>query len=498
VSETFEIFCELITNLRGDNRRMRSEAMDAIAKIADPSCTNLLLDALKAEQDPRVRASLLKVLGRIGSSRIMDYILEFLLSPDPRMRSNAVESLGELGKSNTEVLASLRGMLDDADNRVVGTTIRVLYDLGDETGIQCLRELLRGDDNSRRCSAIWAVGAMRYHPELDTVIRYLGSPVYRVHSIASRAIQMFGADAVEPLLKSLEGARSPHRVFIIIALGRLGDRRAVPSLLRALHDGEFSVRSWVIEALARCHGTQALGAIRGDLDSKDSDLRIEVLKALKTLQSSEDVERIFEHLDHESDPRVIAAGIATLGEIGSTEHAPRLEPYTAHHDVRVRANSIEALGLLGDRAILEQLFGHLEDTEGRVVANTAIAIAGLQQKGVLEILQARLRTGDERLRLSVAYALGEISLEGVIRPLVDAIFDESMRVRRMALAGLLKHKDRFRSELIDRLETTPMGLNEVELVKLVGELELSGSLEQLVGILRDAPSPLPVQLKYYV
>src|SRR5205085_68100 len=107
---------------------------------------------------------------------------------------------------------------------------------------------------------------------------------------------------------------------------------------------------------------------------------------------------------------------------------------------------------------------------GRETANAAIALYQFGDIDVVHVLQDRLQSSDENVRLSVAYALGQIDLQAVIRPLVDAIRDESYQVRRMAVASLVRRKDRARSEILARLVEKGDRLSDHEVVRLLGEL----------------------------
>lgn len=489
MNDAFDLFCELVNNLRSDNSRLRREAIGAIAKVADNSCSNILVDAIRNEKDPHVMASLLRVLGSIGAPNLLEFLTNYLKHSEPRVRSNAVETLGLMTHVKEKVVEVLLPLLDDKDNRVVGTVIKTLYDLGDEGGIETLSRLLRGDDNDRRCSAIWAVGAMLYAPELPTIIGYLGSPVYRIHSIASRSVACFGRAAVEPLLADLARHRSARSVFVIIALGRAGDAGAVPALLEQLVRDPAS-QAWTLEALSYCGGPAIVPQLVERLDHSDPDVRIEVLKAFRRLDCRDQLPAIMAAVDRETDRRVLSTALSTLGELGDLTIADRLQRFLASSEERIRANAVEALGRLGDRRIMSDLKQLVKTGTGRETANAAIALFQFGDIDVIEVLQERLIKGDENVRLSVAYALGKIDLEGVVRPLVDAIRDHSYQVRRMALASLIQRKDRSRQKVLTQVAARPDLLTDRDVVRMLGELGTKEAMAPLMNILKD-PSPPP-------
>jgi HEAT repeat protein len=438
MQDVFDLFCELVANLRSRSIRLRREAMAAIGMIADRTCTNVLVDAIRGETDMEVRASLIKTVGAVGTSNLVPFLEGFLRDPDARCRSNTIEALARFTDVKDRVAELIRPLVDDPDNRVCATAISVLHRLGDDTGVRLLPPMLRGPDNGRRCSAIWAIGEILHEPELSTIVEYLGSPHYAVHSISARTIRRFGSRALPALVRALDGADRFRKAYIAICLGDVGDPAAAGTLRALLSDPDEMVRLHVVSALGRLAEPSTFPDLVAQLAADSPVVRVEALAALRRIGDRTAAPAIQDLLARETSARVLASAASTLGALGSGEAAASLKPLLTHSDARVRANAVEALGRIGDARIVAAIRPFLDDPDNRVFANTAVALYEFGDVKVVDLLAERMRSGSEPVRMSVAYALGEIPLEQVIEPLVNAVADQSAQVRRRIVASLLK------------------------------------------------------------
>jgi HEAT repeat protein len=438
VNDVFDLFCDLVSNLKSRSVRLRREAIAAIGQVADRSCTNVLIDAIKAEPDLEVRASLIKTVGAVGTANLIPFLETFLSDPDPRCRSNTIEALGRFPQEKERILPMIARLLTDPDNRVIGTAIKVMHELGDDAGLSMLSNMLRGDDNARRCTAIWCVGEILLGQELPTLVEYLGSPVYRVHTITAQALKKFGRAATPHLLGALAGADRFRRAYIALSLGESGGEPAVATLRGLLEDPDEMVILHSLSALGRLADRTTTPDVLRLLHAKQPDVRCEALKTLRLLGDASVCPMVVGLIERETEAHALSAAATLIGALGAAEHVDALKPLLRHADSRVRANAVESLGRIGDRKIIEEIRPFLSDPDNRVMANTAIALYEFGDVKVVDLLGERLKTGDERVRMSVAYALGEIPLEDVVAPLVSAVADQSALVRKRVLASLAK------------------------------------------------------------
>ncbi len=131
-----------------------------------------------------------------------------------------------------EMLALLSSA--DAQERMKAT--RAFCEIEDARAVLPLLELLRGDCPMTRVSAAYALG------------RNIGFSAKR----SPETGEMEGEEIIEPLIKQLKMDWNGYaRKGIVWALGRSGDRRALPPLLNALKTDIAAVRLWAASALGQ-------------------------------------------------------------------------------------------------------------------------------------------------------------------------------------------------------------------------------------------------------
>jgi len=82
--------------LHDENAHIRAEAVEAAAKIGDPSLAPAVVKLL-GDTKPQIVASALRCLGRLRCPEARDALLQSLDSPDKSIRLSAIEGLAELG-----------------------------------------------------------------------------------------------------------------------------------------------------------------------------------------------------------------------------------------------------------------------------------------------------------------------------------------------------------------------------------------------------------------
>lgn len=120
---------------------------------------------------------------------------------------------------------------------------------------------------------------------------------------------------------------------------------------------------------------------KSQLESEDPKLRIEAITQLASSGDPEAIELITQLISNETDIKVVATGISSLGRIGSEAAISSLQNFLSHEDNRVRANTVDAintiLGIEKPKPMLEAL---LKDPCHRVRANTISALLSTKPK----------------------------------------------------------------------------------------------------------------------
>jgi HEAT repeat protein len=109
----------------------------------------------------------------------------------------------------------------------------------------------------RRTDRVVALGESGDLAHVGELIESLGDPDGNVRRLAASALgKLRATEAVEPLLELLAGETGPQvRQYSIVALGRIGDSRAIPSLQRIAEDsaekGYNRIAAWDAVMLIR-------------------------------------------------------------------------------------------------------------------------------------------------------------------------------------------------------------------------------------------------------
>jgi HEAT repeat protein len=262
--------------------------------------------------------------------------------------------------------------------------------------------------------------------------------------------------AVEPLIQVLHDDDWDLGRAAAEALGRLGDHRAVGPLVTALGSPELNVRRYAAEALGRIGDADAVEPLVGALKDDDEILRTEAAEALGRIGDRRAVEPLVASLSSGvAGERRAAAG--ALKAIGDRRSVWPLTESLQDSSPAVRRAAAGALAELGDAQCVEPLVRRLEDQDGSVreAASAALRKLGWVPGGTtagashliaqqdwdgcvamgseaVEPLIAALEDERTTVRQKAAWALGKIGDGRAAPALVGALHDRDKDVRQSA------------------------------------------------------------------
>ena len=296
------------------------------------------------------------------------------------------------------------------------------------------------------------------------------------HAAASALGKLGGTRAVEPLIAALRaedthqaGAAVPVRFgytdfpglhdswtvrrAIVIALGNLGDARAVAPLVAALRDDRKWVRGYAAEALGKLGDARAVDPLIAVLTDQDSFVRATAAAALDRLGWRPDsgaTEAAYwvatEHWGksastgviapllsvlNDDDPAIRGVVAATLADVGALAVEPLIAAVNDPHTPwRRRSGAAEALGAIGDPRAVEALIAALPN------AACATALGQIGDARAVEPLVTALDTGETGDRRAAARALGRLGDRHAVQPLTTALTDHDASMRTSAAESL--------------------------------------------------------------
>jgi HEAT repeat protein len=187
-------------------------------------------------------------------------------------------------------------------------------------------------------------------PDIQALIACLDSTDLQTRLDARRQLIELSETAVDPLIALLERGSGWGSAEAAIALGEIGDPRALRPLSNALNTGSLAV--------LRQNAAQALGDL-GDL------------RALDTLMAAL--------------PREVGlVQVWIVNSLGKLRDRRAVKPlldalYTAEPTNSVRYLIIRALGEIGDPQVLDAILTFKEDADHHVRADVEKAVAKLQK-----------------------------------------------------------------------------------------------------------------------
>ena len=232
-SASDELINELCLLLKSGSEEVRTSALDKLKDLEDeravPVLLDVFMDSLEPEKQdliatllscgsaktgkqltelygdetsPRVKASLIKTIGKLGSRKVIGFMEQALAEDDTRVRANAIEALEEIG--GDEAFAIILGAVEDSDNRVKANAIRAIYRLKGLFLDEALREMLQHHDSSMKKSAAFAAGEMCVPEVINDLEELLRDPDEEVRAHAVRALgKIRGVESLEILLAAL-------------------------------------------------------------------------------------------------------------------------------------------------------------------------------------------------------------------------------------------------------------------------------------------------------
>jgi len=232
-------------------------------------------------QDKDNREAAVTALGQIGDPRAVEPILATMTETEKRYRNAAILALRRIGRPafaalvrelrSGEVLerrAAAAALVGSSSPRVTGALAAALGD----------------SDSEVRASAALALGWQGNVEAVASLIQALSDPAWQVVDAAVEALGMIGVDAADRLLAVLRDDSRDLTVHYQVAraLAAMG-RSAVPKLLETLPAAEPRVQKWTVIALGEIGDQRAIEPLERLQDTTDADLKWAVGEQLRRL-----------------------------------------------------------------------------------------------------------------------------------------------------------------------------------------------------------------------
>ncbi|MBN1457890.1 MAG: HEAT repeat domain-containing protein [Armatimonadetes bacterium] len=225
----------------------REAAVTSLGQIGDPRAVEPILATL-TETEKQYRYAAILALRRIGRPAFPALVRE-LNSSKVLMRRAAAQAL--IGSSSSQVNVALTAALWDTDVQVRAAAASALGWQGNVSAVPALVSALSDDAWEVVDAAVEALGeigvdavqpllAIVGQPDRDVTVRYQ----------ISRALVAIGRPAVDQLTLALASGNAAVQKWVAVALGEIGDPRAVEAMENLAESGNPEVR-WVVQEQLR-------------------------------------------------------------------------------------------------------------------------------------------------------------------------------------------------------------------------------------------------------
>lgn len=428
-----------------------SEAVEALMGIAESRDFYLAFPALDALMRICVSDRVAVVLPT-GVSRLVPLLEDELLC------TAAVDALGQLGDAS--VVQPLARLLNKsgAPVCVIAQAIAKLYDryetaygegsyiidlaraainpTGAQNVLDALQEANAGA--STGASPLRALVLILGHLEGAAVERALTQLLGQatVRSAVVEALVRYGKRVTDLLIKQLLVTEDLEiRQAALVALGRIGDARAVPALTRLLTtDPELTIAT--AGALAQIGDARAFEALLGLIGHPDPAVRQAVIATLNSLGHPDMPTRLVDLLQ-DTDPLVRESAVKIAGYFAFEECVALLLERCQDADENVRRAAIELIPYLENAPVLPVFVQALEDEAPKVRASAVRALGQIESALAFPYLLSALNDSDAWVRYYTARAIGWHGYPEAVPALEQLVLsDPADHVRSAAIEAL--------------------------------------------------------------
>ena len=241
---------------RSQDYALRESTAEALGYLAIKESIPILISLLK-DKEYSVRITTVKSLGLIGDADSLPYLIEVLEDENPSVCLEATESIVKLGCSN-RAISQLLEIIKDKDKkyelrRMASFALEKFKNLDI---VPEILDLLRCQNSPTRELAIEIAGSLNDESILKELSSFLSN--IRFYKVTVKALEKIHSyEAVMVLKICLENDNNEIRRIAACALGRLGQKDAIPELLKILQEKDYRFLGDAVYGLGVCGSEEA-------------------------------------------------------------------------------------------------------------------------------------------------------------------------------------------------------------------------------------------------
>ncbi|MCU1384140.1 MAG: fold-4 domain protein, partial [Acidobacteria bacterium] len=440
----------LLAALADEDMNVRFHVIEALGKLA-PSAAVEPLAAIAESHDFFLAFPALDALSRINDASVAPRLLPLLA--DELVGDQAAEALGQIG--DEEAVMPLVAALDRPHSSPASivdalTAIHRRYSELFAGGGQYIEDLVRGGISPSGAQRVIVAASRAGGSSLRQFVTLLGwlrgVEVERalahmvgtpgVQSELLEAVVRFGAPMVERLIDQLGNDEGTSRRAAALALGRIGDARAVEPLIALLGEDDRELVTVAAGALARLGDRRAFEPLLALIGDGDLGVRQAAIGALNSIGHPDMGTRVRALLDA-GDSRVRESAVKIAGYFGYASCADAMFDRCRDTDETVRAAALEHVAYLDDPRTARTLIAALAIDTPRARAAAAQALAHTAGPETLDALRHAIGDPDPWVRYFTATSLGRLADRTSLPRLEQMAADDGAQQVRIAAIGAI-------------------------------------------------------------
>lgn len=407
----------LIDGLSNDSWNVRRSCAYALTEIGEKG-VDRIAEALNSQNDD-VRYWVTRILESIGEPG-MPYLIKALNDKSKNIRFFAAKALG--GSSNPDVIRDLIKSLADPSWSVRRSASQSIMRLENYGVDQLLRAMSFDNEDIRFWISQILEKTGRQH--LDKIHEHLRLGDRELRLCCCQALGVIAdPTSVDILMDALRDESDWVRIYAAIALGNIGDARAVVPLLRGLSDRNAEVHRNIGRAFRKL-GAGVFETIGKCVENDEMVLRRNSAIAIRELEEERGVDLLI-MLMSDAEDKVRQAAAEALGRFPGLKSRTILAEALSDGVYAVRTTALAAIAEHGQAEGIKLLMDHISRTKEERELRTA--------KRQLVLLAQRIPTsfiplfGHEQtaVRTMAAEALVGVGL-GVLPVLNEAVAVEGV------------------------------------------------------------------------
>lgn len=428
-----------------------------------------LIRALK-DTDTNVRYHAIDALGHLHAAPAAEPLIEIATSGDFFLAFPALDALTRIG--DPMVTSRLVPLLED--DLLCTAVANALSQLGDASVVPALAALLNrsGIPVVEIAQAI-AILSDRY----ETIYR-------EGNYIAELAASQISAAGIQNLLDAVPRAKPEELKAIVMLLGKMQGNRVEAALAQLL--GQATVRSSVIEALVR-YGKRVTELLSEQLKAEDLEIRRAAVVALGRIGDPRAVPALTHLLT--KDPELMITTASALAQIGDRRAYDGLLSLMGYPDAAVRQAAVAALNSLGHPDMLTHTIDLLQDKDPHVRESAVKIAGYFAFKECVTLLFDRCRDPDENVRRAAIELIPYLENAPVLPTLIAALENETPKVRAAAARALGQMESTLAYPYLNRALKDADAWVRYYAVRAIGSHGYSEAVEALAHLSHFDPAP---------